>query len=189
MQVPVQVDVKGEIPMADLRARIDAQLAALEKRFGNITAGRVSVKAPSGHHRRGAAIKVHIQLSLPQGRDVDVTRTPDQDERHSDPFFAIDDAFHRARRQLEDQARRMRGAVKLHEAVPMASVARIDPSGEFGFLAADDGSEIYFHRNSLIGASLDKLPVGTRVTFVEEPGDEGPQASTVKLLGKHGMRA
>jgi len=27
------------------------------------------------------------------------------------------------------------------------------------------------------------------VTFAEEVGEKGPQASTVKLLGKHGLRA
>jgi hypothetical protein len=26
------------------------------------------------------------------------------------------------------------------------------------------------------------------VAFAEEAGDKGPQASTVKLLGKHGLR-
>jgi hypothetical protein len=31
--------------------------------------------------------------------------------------------------------------------------------------------------------------VGSRVTFAEEPGEKGPQASTVKVLGKHGLRA
>jgi cold shock CspA family protein len=32
------------------------------------------------------------------------------------------------------------------------------------------------------------LRVGSRVTFAEEPGDKGTQATTVKLLGKHGLR-
>jgi cold shock CspA family protein len=32
------------------------------------------------------------------------------------------------------------------------------------------------------------LKPGMRVTFAEEPGDKGPQASTVKLMGKHGLR-
>jgi len=31
--------------------------------------------------------------------------------------------------------------------------------------------------------------VGTHVTFVEELGEKGPQASTVKLLGKHSLRS
>jgi cold shock CspA family protein len=189
MQVPVQIDIQGEPPIEGLRAQIEAHLAELEKRFGRITAGRVCVKMPSGHHRQGAALEVRIQLSLPQGRHVDVDRTPKLDERHSDPYFAINDAFHRARRQLQDEARRMQRAVKHHDGPAIASVARIDPSGDYGFLETDDGSEIYFHRNSLIGAKIDKLDVGTRVTFIEEAGNEGPQASTVKLLGKHSLRA
>jgi hypothetical protein len=31
--------------------------------------------------------------------------------------------------------------------------------------------------------------VGTQVAFAEEVGEKGPQASTVRLLGKHRMRA
>jgi hypothetical protein len=30
--------------------------------------------------------------------------------------------------------------------------------------------------------SFDRLSVGSAVSFVEEPGEKGPQASTVKLL-------
>jgi cold shock CspA family protein len=45
--------------------------------------------------------------------------------------------------------------------------------------------EIYFHRNSVLDADFDKLKIGTEVRFVEEAGDKGPQASTVKVVGKH----
>ncbi len=80
----------------------------------------------------------------------------------------------------------MQGQVKQHEAEPIATVVRVDPSGEFGFLETPDGREVYFHRNSVIGSA--KLGEGTRVTFVEEEGEKGPQASTVKVMGKHKMR-
>jgi hypothetical protein len=33
------------------------------------------------------------------------------------------------------------------------------------------------------------VAVGSRVSFVEELGVKGPQASTVKVLSKHGLRA
>jgi cold shock CspA family protein len=66
-------------------------------------------------------------------------------------------------------------------------VVRLDPSGEFGFLESSDGREIYFHRNSVL-EGIARLAVGTRVIFAEELGEKGPQASTVKLLGKHGLR-
>jgi hypothetical protein len=32
------------------------------------------------------------------------------------------------------------------------------------------------------------LHVGSRMTFAEELGEKGAQATTVKLLGKHGLR-
>jgi hypothetical protein len=32
------------------------------------------------------------------------------------------------------------------------------------------------------------LAVGSRVVFVDEIGEKGPQATTVKPLGKHGLR-
>jgi hypothetical protein len=33
--------------------------------------------------------------------------------------------------------------------------------------------------------AFDELTIGTRVAFAEEPGEKGPQASTVRILGKH----
>ena len=99
-------------------------------------------------------------------------RTPTADERHSDLTFAINDAFKRARRRLQDQARRLQGQVKQHEGQPIGTVARLDPSGEFGFLRSGDGREIYFHRNSVLDADFSRLVPGTRVTFAEEVGEK-----------------
>jgi cold shock CspA family protein len=64
----------------------------------------------------------------------------------------------------------------------------LDAAGEFGFLEAADGHEVYFHKNSVLDG-YDKLAIGTRVVFAEEQGEKGPQASTVKLPGKHRMRS
>jgi cold shock CspA family protein len=147
------------------------------------------LKGPGDHHRTGGLYEVHIRLALPNGREVNVGHTAQNDERHSDLNFAIADAFKRARRQLQDEARRLQGQVKQHESQPSATVVRLDPSGEFGFLEDSDGREIYFHRNSVLDDGFSRLTAGTRVTFVEEAGEKGPQASTVKLLGKHAMRA
>jgi cold shock CspA family protein len=119
---------------------------------------------------------------------VNVERTPPADDRHSDLTFAINDAFKHARRQLQDQVRRAQGQVKHHEGPSIGTVLRIDPSGEFGFLETSDGQEVYFHRNSVLADGFSRLTVGSRLTFAEEPGDKGAQATTVKLLGKHGLR-
>ncbi|MGH8514819.1 MAG: cold-shock protein, partial [Gammaproteobacteria bacterium] len=88
----------------------------------------------------------------------------------------------------QDDVRRLRRQVKRHESQPMGTVKNLDASGEFGFLEAADGHEVYFHRNSLLHGAFSRLAVGTHVIFAEEMGEKGPQASTVKLLGKHRLR-
>lgn len=188
MQTPIQIDFQGMQTRPELRADIEKNVAELESRFGRITACRVVLKAPGERHHTGGHYEINIRLALPNGREVNVDRTPKADERHSDATFAIADAFKRARRQLQDQSRRMDGRVKQHEEQPIGTVANLAADGEFGFLKAADGHEIYFHRNSVLDGAFDRLTVGTRVLYAEEMGEKGPQASTVKLLGKHGLR-
>ena len=118
MQSPVQIDFQGTKPREALRAVIAEHVAGLEDRFGRITTCRVVVKAPSERHRTGGLYEIHIRLALPDGKEVDIGRTPRLDERHADVHFALSDAFNRARRQLQDQVRRMQGHVKTHQARP-----------------------------------------------------------------------
>lgn len=106
---------------------------------------------------------------------------------HEDIYVAIRDAFDAARRKLQDYARRQRGDVKIHEGSPQARVSRLLPEEGFGFLQTPDGREIYFHRNSVLAPGFDQLVVGVGVYFAEERGDQGAQATTVKLMGKHSL--
>jgi len=63
----------------------------------------------------------------------------------------------------------MRSQVKYHETKPIGTVVRIDPSGEFGFLQAADGHELYFNSKSVLDGACGIAP-GTRVSYVEEIG-------------------
>jgi hypothetical protein len=115
MEAPLQIDLEGIDAGLDIRAKIDTHVAQLEDRSGRITAGRVIVKAPSGHHRTGGLYEIKIHLSLPEGREVNIGRTPQNDERYADIDYALNDAFKRARRKLQDEVRKMQGKVKYHE--------------------------------------------------------------------------
>lgn len=188
MQTPVQIDFRSMDATPEIGEMLSHHLDALERRFGRITSGRLVLTGPGKRHQTGGLYDIHVQLALPDGKTVAVGRTIDRDERYSNLHFAINDAFKRARRQLQDQVRRLQKQVKRHEAAqPLGAVARIDPSGEFGFIATADDQEIYFHKNSVIGA-MSEFEAGARVSYVEREGDRGPQASTVKLLRKHGLR-
>ena len=160
----------------------------MEERFGRVTACRIVVRAPSARHRNGSLYEINIRLVLPDGREVNVDRTAPADERHADFAFALNDAFKRARRRLQDEVRVMRGQVKVHAEPPLGKVTRLDADGGFGFLEDADGREIYFHQNSVLNGGFRKLAIGTRVSFVESVGDKGPQASTLKLVGKPARR-
>lgn len=114
METPVQIDFQGIDARPDLRSAVDRHIAQLEERFGRVTTGRIALKGPGERHRNGGLYEINIRLVLPEGREVNIARTPQADERHADLTFALNDAFKRARRQLEDQADRMAGNVKSH---------------------------------------------------------------------------
>ena len=115
METPPEIQFQGMQGTPQIEEMIAAHIAELDERFGRITACRVMVKAPSAHHREGDLYEVHIHLALPEGQEVNVERTPQEDERRSDLAFDISDAFKHARQQLHEKVRRMRGDVKHHD--------------------------------------------------------------------------
>jgi cold shock CspA family protein len=185
METLAEVDFRDMVPLPEVREEVARHIEQLERRFGRIIACRVVVKGPGHHHQTGGLYEVNIRLALPHSKDVNVEHTVGTDERYADIHFALSNAFKRARRQLQDRVRRLQHQVKHHEPAPMGKVARIDSSEEFGFIETPDGRELYFHRNSVLNDVFARLKPGTAVTYAEEEGEKGPQASTVRLLGKH----
>jgi len=115
MQTPVEIEFQDMVASPAIQESIAGHVRTLEKHYGRITACRVVVKSPGQHHRSGGLYDINIRLALPDGREVNIGRTPRADERHSDLAFAVNDAFKRANRQLQDNARRIEGMVKSHE--------------------------------------------------------------------------
>jgi len=114
MQTPVEVEFQGMVANPEAQVIIADHVKKLEQLYGRITAGRIVVKAPGQRHHSGGLYEVNIRLALPDGCEVNVGRTPKDDERHADLPFAVNDAFKRAGRQLQDTARRIRGEIKTH---------------------------------------------------------------------------
>ena len=53
----------------------------------------------------------------------------------------------------------------------------------FGFIAAEDGREIFFHRSALVDVEMEQLSEGQRVEFEVERDPKGPRASRVRMAG------
>lgn len=185
MESVPHIDFHGMEASREFRDKIAHHLARLEERYGRVTSCRVTVKAPSGHRHTGDPYEIKIHLSLPDEREVAVEHTPHQDERYQDFDFALNDAFNRAGRQLQDQVRLMRGKLKRHGEAETGVILRLMPEDGYGFLESSDGREIYFHRNSVVEPGFDSLALGERVSFAEEEGEQGPQASRVTPLAEN----
>jgi cold shock CspA family protein/ribosome-associated translation inhibitor RaiA len=185
MQVPLDITFQDVEPSEAIRAEIERHAARLEKFAGHITACHVTVAAPATRHRQGNLFSIHVRVAMPQHKDVIVTKTHGDVPEHEHPAVAIKDAFALAQRQVEDAVRDMRGHVKQHETQEHGRVSKFLAGEDCGFIETADGREIYFHRNSVLNGAFDRLTVGAEVRFVEEMGEKGPQASTVRVIGKH----
>ena len=181
MRVPLQVTFR-DLPHSDaIEAAIQEKAAKLEEVFDRIMGCRVMVEAPHRHHNKGRLYHVRIDLTVPGGELV-ASRSQDDNHAHEDAYVAVRDAFQAMRRQLKDHARKQRGEVKAHEVTEVGGVvSEVYPHRDHGRIETADGRSIYFHRNSLSNGNFDELAVGTAVRFVEEAGEEGPQASAVYL--------
>ena len=169
-----------------LEERIRGRLKELEQFHPRITSCRVVVEKGHRRHHQGNVFGIRLVLRVP-GKEIVISRDPQADHAHEDAHVAVRDAFDAARRQLEDYVRSQRGTVKLHEVPDLGRVSKLIAEEDYGFLESQDGTEIYFHRNSVVGNGFDHLKIGDQIRFVLHPGEgeKGPQASSVVRLGKH----
>ena len=60
------------------------------------------------------------------------------------------------------------------------TIKRLTDKG-FGFIAASDGSEYFFHQSACTGTRFDELREGQNVTFERGQGPKGPRAENVRV--------
>lgn len=184
MEVPLSITFRNvdrsEWIEQDVRGYVDK----LDEICDRITSCKVVIEAPHKHHRHGNLYRVQVHVSVPR-KELTVNRDKADHPEHADLHIAIRDAFHAMRRQVEDYAREVRGETKTHELPPHGRISRLDPDQNCGFIETPDGRTVYFHQNSLLDSDYDQLHPGTEVRFVEELGDKGPQATSVRRVGRH----
>ena len=204
MQLTPTITFRGIDPSAALEAEIRTRIGKLETYYRPIMGCHVLVELAERHHETGNRYHVRIDVTVPgeeivvaheaslhaTAQDVDAEKAtkeaePDPERKHA--RVAVREAFDIARRRLQDYGRRQRGTVKAPARQPRGRVAQLFPIDEYGYIEAQDGHEVYFQKSSVLKNAFDRLTVGSTVSFVEESGEKGPQASTVKLT--HPRRA
>ncbi len=54
----------------------------------------------------------------------------------------------------------------------------------FGFITDSDGTDVFFHKNNLVGITFESLTGGEEVTFEVEQNPKGKRAVNVSLVSK-----
>jgi ribosome-associated translation inhibitor RaiA len=117
METPLKISFQGGDASDALTQLINEELVQLERVYGRLTSCQVTVRVPDNHHRTGF-FSVHLHLAMPGNYDVVVDQQSDVDDRLTIPQFAVNDAFRRAKRQIQDRAKKMRGETKtLHKRI------------------------------------------------------------------------
>jgi CspA family cold shock protein len=59
------------------------------------------------------------------------------------------------------------------------TIKRLVRDKGFGFVAASNGTEYFFHQSACTGVSFDQLHEGDTVTFTTGQGPKGPRAENI----------
>jgi cold shock CspA family protein/ribosome-associated translation inhibitor RaiA len=187
MQVPLSITFRNVNKNAAIEELIHNQAAKLERICDHIVSCRVAVEKPQEHQKSGNAFRVRIDVTVPPEHELVATREAGEGDLHEQLPTVIRDAFSAMRRRVKKLVEKQHGDVKTHPEQQTAGfVIRLFREQGYGFVKGTDGQEVYFHKNSLPNDEFDRLEIGTGVQWHEEQGDNGPQASTLRVIDKRG---
>jgi len=178
MNVPFEIAYENMGPSAEAERHVLRGCERLERVSPDLMAVRVTLARRNARRETGSLYHVHLQLMRP-GPDVAVSRTPPKHSESESLVAAIGEAFDKARRELIELRDVRRGDVKAHEPQQRGEVADLMP--DYGFIRGSDDRIVYFHRNSVVDHTWDDVRLGDVVHFIDEPGEKGPQATSVML--------
>lgn len=188
MKQPLELTFHDTDRTAWVEDYIRRRVQRLERLADDIVWCRVAVEQPARSRTTGNLYRVSIELSLPPNKDLVAAKERAIENPHMQLRPLIRSAFEAMERRIKKTVERRRYDVKTHAQTPHGRVARVFPKEGYGFIRRNDGRELYFHRRAVLHDDFERLTVGTEVRFVDELGEEGPQASRVQIVSKRGER-
>lgn len=182
MDMPLEIAFHNMDSSENLETQIRERADKLHRYFPRINSCHVAVEVP--HKSQSAKSSYHARLDVRvPGKELVVSHDPGDRDAKFDAYRTVRDAFDAMERQLEQHSQVIRGDVKSHDAPLQGRVLRL--FAEHGFIATNDGREIYFHRNSVLGDRFDDLQreAAVELSVAEGESPMGPQATTVRPIG------
>ena len=185
MNVPLTINFKDIEKTEVLESLIRSKAEKLETHCPYLSRCDVTVESTQEHQRNGQPFRVRIDMTVPPGHELSVTRAESEGEMHTSLPAGIRNAFKAAEQQLRKLKGKQIRDIKSHpEQVVDAVIVEINREEGWGYLQTTDGRKLYFHENSVLHGNFARLAIGTGVNFSEEQGDKGPQATSVRIVEK-----
>ncbi len=180
MDTPLEIAFHKVDKSDSLERLIRERADRMHRRFSHINSCRVVFEAEHATAAPPFDFHMRIETRVP-GKELVVSRDPGQRD-HRNPQMLVRDAFDAMERQLEQFSQEVRGDVKTLNHPLQGRVLR--KFSDYGFIAAADGREIYFHRNAVDGDGFDALEKDAPVEISVAPEESpiGPQATNVRPI-------
>ncbi len=193
MKIPPEITYRNVEKTNAIDTLVHEKIAKLEHVCNYINSCHIAIEKTHDRPRSGSPYRVRIDITVPPGHEIVAESNPGESNQYDPLDAVIRDAFNAARQQLIklNQRQHESDRSQSHEQAQetTALVTKLFRDQGYGFLKTLDGQEIYFHHNSVLHDDFERLEIGTGVHFALEQGEEGPQASTVKIVDKPGVRA
>ena len=187
MQMPLEIAYRNVEKTDRIDDLIRQKVAKLEQVCDHLVSCHVAVEKPQEHQESGNPYRIRIDMRVPPQHELVVKQNSGEGEMHEGLDTVVRRAFERAQRQLRDLTEQQQGQVKRHADRDVTGhIERVFRSEGYGFVRALDGREIYFTRGSLPHDDFEEVEVGMGVRHIEQPGEKGPQASTVEVVDRPG---
>ena len=190
MEVPPEITFRGLEKSPEIETHILKKAAKLDEIHPGIISCRVAVEREQEHQRSGSPYRVRVVVRIPPARSWSADGNPVRGQIDDRLQTAVTNAFEAVQRQLikikEMPARQ--GEIGTGTGVGRPRGAAFREKG-YGFIRSVDGREIYFHKNAVAHEDFRRLELGTGVRYFPSEGEQGPQASTVKIVDKPGSLA
>ncbi|WP_404364128.1 HPF/RaiA family ribosome-associated protein [Marinobacter sp.] len=188
MQIPLEIKFDDVDSSGWIEDYVRERAEKLDRLCDNLMSCRVVVERAQHSHQTGNPYRVRVEVTLPPKKDLVADKEGTVGDPHVQLRPVIRRAFEAMEKQIQKETAKRSGAVKNHFVeTPTALVVRVFPEEGYGFIKSPtDSEEYYFHRNAVLHDDFDRLTPGTEVRFEPNMGDDGPQASSVQIIGKPG---
>ncbi len=187
MQLAPEIIFNGIDRSTWVESYVAERLAHLERFSQDLTRCHVTLTREQTSHRKGNHYSVMVEVRVPRQHDLAVKKQKQIRDMQTQLPALINEAFGAIEKQLKRTVEKRRGDAKIHNGQPHGMIEKLFADEGYGFIRAlDDDRQFYFHSNSVLHIEFERLTVGTEVRFTAEQGEDGPQASSVQVVGKPG---